>query len=441
MQNLFHTNFSFKVLIFISIALFVFTTLNFLLHYKSFGYYFSENKLVIQQGNIFYKVSYIPLKNIKGFNKKSNIIENSIGLSTVIIKVVSQEKNNQIVIPFIKKVQAQNISNTLQLNTSECLNTNDYKPEYKMNISQLLKGSFSSMSIIISIVVLYSVYTKISEYIDIENSIEYLIFKIFHDFKLLIISIIFLLLLSIIINILKNYLFYGKFKLVSDKNYIYSQWGILYTYSNSFLKSDISEIIIERKFFMKLLQVSKISIKSSSKDKEDKIETNLLFPFIENKKFPKYLNQYFNIDLKNINYKKIPKKSVFIRLIKFTFLGLIILPIFYKYIYILFIPILCIYLYTYIDRVIESFQNKFHFSKQNIIIYRGGLNTHQKILKTSNLEEFILKQSFLQKIFNLCTLKTISRSNPYTKNHLKDISYKNGIEIMNNYNKFIEKEN
>ncbi|MDH9838684.1 PH domain-containing protein, partial [Staphylococcus capitis] len=119
----------------------------------------------------------------------------------------------------------------------------------------------------------------------------------------------------------------------------------------------------------------------------------------------------------------------------------IILPIFYKYIYILFIPILCIYLYTYIDRVIESFQNKFHFSKQNIIIYRGGLNTHQKILKTSNLEEFILKQSFLQKIFNLCTLKTISRSNPYTKNHLKDISYKNGIEIMNNYNKFIEKEN
>lgn len=146
----------------------------------------------------------------------------------------------------------------------------------------LIKAAYTSLSFLVLLSLIASVYTKASEFIDMEErGLDFLKAHV-SSWQVQAAALIFFLLLSILAGFLRTYIKYGKYEILSDEKRIYIRKGFLEETSFSISKDRVQAIEIKQNAMKRLAGVAEVKLAAAGDvmEGEEKEGINSLFPFL-----------------------------------------------------------------------------------------------------------------------------------------------------------------
>ncbi|MCA2503999.1 PH domain-containing protein [Staphylococcus xylosus] len=428
-QNFFFVSEMVKILV-IS-AIFLCIIIYKFIYWKNYSFEFDSNQLIIKQGGIWKQVNHIPKKNIIGYNEKQNIFEQIFKLSSIKLNLDSSNSEKSVEIPTLSLKQSTYIKNNIS-NFSKPLK-NVKNDRYSISKNLLIRKSIASVSIIFFILFLYSFYSKISEYFNIEWIVYELQSFFTNNLLTYLLGILILIILSLIYGFIKTFIKYKNFSMQNFSDTIHTKWGIFTTYNNSIKKVNISSILLQSSFFDRVFALTKIKVISTEAKEEKKVETDLVMPICEKKNTLKILKDIFNVNISNIKFYDIPKLSIFPKIIRTSYLWgtlLILSFLFFENFWWVYCIFAC---YILLSQILQVFFTKLHFSKKYLILNKNGLSSTNVITTFNDIEELIITESFIQKLCGVKSIQFINLSLPPKKYIIHDVSKNHANSIYNMY--------
>lgn len=397
------------------------------LYWRNFSLKFNTDILTLREGGIFVREKNIHFKDIEGYNEKANILEKLFKLSSLTLKLEKSSNESNITLPYIRKKYINEIKSYITSEIDYNLNE-DYNYYYKLSFSQLLKGSMASLNILVFFTFFYSIYENLNTIFNFDSMFQSVKKLYLESITNIIIGTIILLFLILLFGILKNFIQFGSFKLIDDQNFIYTDWGVISRYDNAVDKREISAIKIHSTFWQKFFSINKISVVSLN-SKSKNIENNIIFPFIEKSKIKKILKELFGLNLYDKSYYRLTKYSTFTKLFRTSWSWLFILPTllyFFKGYWLIFVILIALVLFS---QITQAFFNKYYYTNDLLIYKQSGVSFNEYIINFDNIEDLIVTQNLLQRIFAVCSVLIVIKDSPPKKIKLHDIYDKHAYNI------------
>lgn len=401
------------------------------LYWYNFSLKFNSNVLTIREGGMFVRERRIQFNDIEGYNEKANVLEKIFGLSSLILKVEKNTNEKNIILPYIKNDYINIIKSNITVEKDKLVN-NQNKYYYKVSFKQILKGSMTSLNILVFFTFFYTIYENVNSIFNFDNEINIVKKLYLTNLTSIFIGTTLVLLLIILFGIFKNFIQFGDFKLTDNKNFIYTNWGIFLHYDNAIDKRQISAIHIQSTFWQRFFKIHKISVINLN-SKNENLETNILIPFIEKNKINEILNTLFKVKLDNFIYYKLTKFSVFTKLIRTSWSWLIVLPVclyFFRDYWLIFIFLILLVLFS---QIFQVFFNKYYYTNKLLIYQHSGISTSEYIINFDNIEDVVITQNFIQKLFKVCSTSIVIKDSPPKKIKMHDIYEKHAYNIAMNF--------
>lgn len=424
------------IYIIISIVL-LYSTISMLLFWKNFKVFVLENKIIIQKGTFIKNIVHLNHDKITGIDEKNNILEKMINLNSIVIKVNSINNDESITIPKIDQKNIKKIKNSFNIINDE----NSQKPDdiyFKTDIIDIFKNSLSSFNIIIFFLFLYSIYSTISDYINIDWILIMIKTLSLNNSFSIMISIFTILLLTYIYTLIKTLIRYKNFTLVNHENTLIINSGVLSRMKVTILKSSISAIIIKSTVVQNLLNFEEIKvIGMNPKDKDRKKTEEEILPFSKKSDSIKHLRELLSYNIENEEFHKIKNKIFLLKWIRKSFYFIFSIPfiVIFNNFY-LNIFLYSLYLYSVIYQLVYVLFTSYSFSKSHFIFRKNSMNIEHIIIPYKDIEEIIIKQTLFQKMFKVGSLVIVNKAIPVKKFTFLDIPI---IELLKIQNLFLNK--
>ena len=151
---------------------------------------------------------------------------------------------------------------------------------YKPTTKELLKASFVSFSFLAIIPFIFTIYDYVSEFYNVKAHRDEFLEVMLQSYWVFSLIIVFFILAAIVFGIIRTFLKYGKYEILSDEEKIYINKGIWKEISFSIQKNKVQAIQIQQSFLKRLLKIAEVKIISSGSSGELENQTNSLFPFM-----------------------------------------------------------------------------------------------------------------------------------------------------------------
>ena len=287
------------------------------------------------------------------------------------------------------------------------------KHHYSMSFKEILLISITSLYFLAFIPLAISGYFRLDDFFEIEAYTDTIVNLIKASYILIAFIILGAFIVSFIAGLVITYLKYGKYKVTSNEERIFIEKGILSTSNFSIQKNKINGIIIKKPFFRRLFGIVEVQIITLGDlfDSEES-QTDVLFPFINLNLASRLIEDILpDYEIKK-DMNQLPAKSMFLTLIKPSYLLVIITALTFYFIpEYWFIPIIYL-LFIIIKRVIEHFNSKYLVSDEFIQMQIGSFSSNLSILKKNNIDALHLNESWLQRRLHLSTIRVLTRAKP-----------------------------
>src|SRR5699024_857622 len=161
------------------------------------------------------------------------------------------------------------------------------KPERTVHFNptrrDVIKASFTSLSFLVLIPIILSLYVKADQLLNLEERTEGFTSAILESWWFIAIIIILLIVVSVIFGIVKVYLQYGKYEISSDEERIYITQGVIDETSFSILKRNVQAVSIDQSLMKRILGIAEVKLISAGSlkaDEDNKLEISSLYPFL-----------------------------------------------------------------------------------------------------------------------------------------------------------------
>lgn len=415
----------------------VYSIVSLFLYWRNFEIFLLESKIKIKKGSFIKNIVHLNHDKIAGIDQQNNILEKLFCLNSIIIKVNSTDKDESITIPTLKEKDSKSIKESLNLSVSK---NEEFIGDvyFKTDTKDIFKNALSSFNLIIFCIFLYSIYSTISDYINIDWLIIIIKSYSLNNIYSIIISIIIIFIATYIYTLVKSLLKYKNFTLINNSKNLVINYGTISRVKRTILKDSISAIIIKSSAIQNLLKFEEVKVISMNPQK-DNTEEEIILPISKKENGVKHIHNILNLDVKKDTYEKM-KKSIFI------------LKCYRKTrIFFLFIPILIIlnnnylniligflYLYSLIYQFCYVAFTYYSLSGNTFNFKKKSLNIEQIIIPYKDMEEIIIKQSLIQRIFKVGTIVIINKAVPPKIFKFSDIPIRSILKIQNI---FINKNN
>lgn len=426
------------VYLIIIIIIFFYSLSSIILSWVHFKFKLDYSSIDIITGKIIKNKRHIPLDSVIGYSEKSSLWERIFKLSSIEIKIKTTNNDKRLVIPIISKENANQIKkylDSVKLKDSKDMAFNYYNlTRYTMKKDQLIKGGLSSVSLVLFILFLYSLYEKVNDYItfDVNNIFNTLEKSNYYIFIILILLIV----LSNIYSVTKTFIKYGEFELFLNSKDIHTTWGTFSKNNNTISKNHISAFILKASYLQQAFKINQLSVINMDSSKE-KNSVNIIMPYSNIEQSIKILSDITNKKISFNNMHKIPFSGLISKILR-TFFAWFTLTVF-MYIfnetwYIFAFLILIIFS----NQLLKSLFSKIKYDDQEIIKQQQGFTKEIFITNFHNISEIQLKESFVQKFLGVSTLKIFCQATPLYKISIYDISNKDAYNIINIFKKSCE---
>ncbi|MCM3783465.1 PH domain-containing protein [Neobacillus mesonae] len=302
---------------------------------------------------------------------------------------------------------------------------------FKPTSKDVFKASFTSLSFLVLIPILGTVYSNVQDFIDIEEQAEGVLAAVLSSWWMMTLVITGLIVISIILGIVTTFLKYGNYEISSDEERIYITKGVMEQTSFSISKEKVQGVEITQSFMKRMLGLAEVKLVTAGSVGEEEHEVNSLYPFLPVREaysmIPNILPSY-EVSQDMI---KLPRKALWLRLVKPSWIWIIAtaLLVYFKpavfgwdqiWWVLSVILLLCVVVWRMLD-----FMNSRYMIGEHFIQFRsGGFGTSLFISKRSKITAVKVTQGFLQRRIALASIHTTNRAKPVLHHTAHDVPEK-----------------
>lgn len=400
----------------------IYAVVSAIFEWKNFTYYVKDNNLEISDGRFISKKRYITLNKIQSIQEDKTLLHRIFGLASLTIVTGTSGDNSIVQLNVITPEDSEEIKALLHAqkpSTPEAIVEKEHsldtetKHHYSMSIKEIILISITSLYFLAFIPVALTGYFKLDDLFEIDTYTVSIVNAIKASYILIAVLILSVFLISFIFGLITTYLKYGKYKVTSNHERIFISKGVISTSQFSIQKNKVHGIIIKKPFFRRLFGIVEVQIITLGDLFDDMdSETDILFPFI-NINLARELTEELlpEYEIKK-DMTRVPAKSLFLNLIKPSYLLVIITVItFYFWPEFWFIPV--IYLMLIISARVVGHYNNCYLIRENMIqLQTGAFSSELTIIKKENIDLLSVNESWLERKFDVATLSTITRAKP-----------------------------
>jgi len=312
---------------------------------------------------------------------------------------------------------------------------------FKPTKKELLHASFTSLSFLVFIPLLGSLYFKFNDLINIEEKTKGVFLFIRDSSWIIALLIILLIVASVLFGITRMFFKYGKCEISSDENYIYITKGLVELTTFSISKTKVQAIEINQSIVKRLFGLAEIKlICASSNLGTEQMEVSSLYPFISFKRAYEMISEIlpsYEITKKMLH---LPKKSFIVRMLKpswFWMIATAVLfyfkPVVLDFDFAWWILSVALLVWIVILRILDYINTRYVLNNQFFQFKTGSLTTTLFVSKREKVVEVNVTQNLLQRLFGLASIGTINRAKPIQHSRITDVPSELAMIFQNWY--------
>jgi putative membrane protein len=312
---------------------------------------------------------------------------------------------------------------------------------FKPNKKDILKASFSSLSFLVLVPLVGSLYFKIDELFHVEEEAEGIFSFIMSSWWIVTIIIMVLVIASATFGIIWTFLKYGKFEISSDHDRIYITKGLINETAFSISKEKVQAIEIHQSIMKRWLGLAEVKLTSagSISSVEENHEINSLYPFLPINKAYEMISEILPTYAVTQNMSTLPKKSLLVRCWWPSLFWMFSTGVLYY-----FKPSIlgldeawlivsaAIFIFLGVSIFLDFINTRYILNHHFIQFKTGSLSTSLFVSKRDKVIEVSVSRNIFQQLLGLASIKTTNRAKPVKQNRLNDVP----VDLANSFYKW-----
>jgi len=350
--------------------------------------------------------------------KEADRLEELVGNSHTKEEVVSSLANMETM-----EEETSDIDSTVKANSIRTIHFNPTKKD-------IYKASFTSLSFLLLIPLVGSIYSETNQIFNIGNRTEGFISTIMSSWWIVTLISVVLVLISITFGIIRTYLKYGKYEISSDDERIYIRKGVIDETSFSIAKEKVQAIEITQSPMKRILGLAAVKLTSAGNlnSDDEQLEINSLYPFLPVKRAYEMISEMLPSYEVTEEMSRLPKKSLTIRMLKPSWMWIILTLILFYFQPSVFnieqawwILSGCFLLFIGLLRALDFLNTRYTLNDHFIQLKNGSFSTTLFVSKRNKIIEVTVTRTFTQKLLGLSSIGTINRAQPVHHASIDDI--------------------
>lgn len=302
-----------------------------------------------------------------------------------------------------------------------------FTPEKK----DLWKASFTSLSFLAIIPIIFAGLDTLRPFLPDTNQLEGVLQVLLASKWLFVIVLIIAIIIAVTFGVARTFIRYGRYEISSDSRYIYIDRGVLDESYFAIEKKKIQGLEIKQTLMKRIFGLAEVKLISSANPNkgDESINVNSLYPFLPLQKAYELIEELLPIyQVKTSKLERLPRKSLWVKLLKPSWLWLIVtIGLFYfkpelfgieQIWWILSVVFLC---FIILQRFLDYHHTRYAVNESQVQWWHGGLTSRMFITKRRHLIEMSYSQSRLQSLFQVASITTMNRSTPTHIETIDDI--------------------
>lgn len=426
-----------KIVSILLIAYILYKVMTIPFQWKNNTYLFTDSHIEVQTGRLVAHKRYVQLNKIQSYQQHASFFHRLFRLTSLSI-ILSASSEEAIRLEAIKEEEAKRIISRLQQHTTkkspELDEAEENKTYYKMSKREIVLISFTSLYILAVFPILLSIYFKMDDIFSLQAYTNYTIGLLKRTPILIAIGVIALLAFGIIAGYFISYIRFGNYTVAADEPHIYIQKGVFSKTSYTIDRHKINAVRIDKPFSKRIFNLATFRfVTLGDLLDETKLETDVLFPYINEKRGKKLLEEMLPSFPFQTEKKSLPKAALFLQLIQpnYTIITITFLT-FYFWPEMWMLPA-GLFIYLVIYRTI-FFTTMKYIQRDHWLEISSGVFTRKTFLTSHEKIDYVrVSQSYLQKKLGLASIVIITRGKPIFEKELKDIRIQDARDIFHWY--------
>ena len=437
------------------IAFFIFfgiTIISIILKWFTHKYKLDDVSFHMYKGLLNKSEQTIPFSKIQNVQRRTSFLHRLLGVTSITFETGISQADTSVKFEALSRKEADEIEEWASNSTHSGPGDIDIIPAEEHQVApnlartihfiptkkDILKASFTSLSFLVLIPILLSIYFKATEIFKVEDKVEGFFASLMSTWWIVTIIVIVLVLVSISVGILRTFLKYGKYEISSDDSRVYIAKGVLDESTFSILKNRVQAIEIIQSPMKRLLGLAEVKLISAGGVSfgEDALETNSLYPFLPVKRAYEMIQEVLPSYEVTKTMQKLSKKSFWIRMLKPSWFWIIVTvalfyfkPPIFKIDQAWWMVSAGLLLLIAILRLLDYYNTRYILNGKFIQFKTGSLETSVFVSKRNKIVEVNVSRTKLQKLLGLASIGTINHAKPFHHAGVNDIP----IEMANTF--------
>ncbi|CAM3990781.1 PH domain-containing protein [Mesobacillus zeae] len=302
---------------------------------------------------------------------------------------------------------------------------------FKPTKNDLLKASFTSLSFLFLVPLLFSFYFKIDDIFELEEEkLEGAFSYLLSSWWVLAMILVLIVAVSVAFGIGRTFLKYGKYELSSDEKRIYISKGMVEESAFSIPKEKVQAIEITQSSLKRLLGLAKVKLTSagSISSGDDALEINTLYPFLPVERAYEMISEILPDYRVTEGMESLPKQSFWIRMLSPSWVWLAATAALYYFRssipfwdgawWVLSVLLL---ITVYGMRLMDFFHTRYVLNERFVQFKKGSLTTTLFVSKRDKVIEVKVTRNVFQRFLGLASVGTVNRAKPIRHEGVDDV--------------------
>ncbi|MFY9856765.1 MAG: PH domain-containing protein, partial [Exiguobacterium chiriqhucha] len=196
---------------------------------------------------------------------------------------------------------------------------------YALSTRETIIASLTSLSVFAIFPVASTIISSIDDFINLDGTFDTVGDWVVHASIIAIgVLVLSVLLLSIVIGMVINFLKYGNFRLERRGDRVRVEKGLLNRSAKEIPYEKIQAIRIKETFIRRWFNIVGVELVAAGTMDEVKDESSTILPFVKRERAMNVLNEHFDQFVWSDALHRLPKRSLWIKLLRINWVGLII---------------------------------------------------------------------------------------------------------------------
>jgi len=306
----------------------------------------------------------------------------------------------------------------------------------------IVKASFTSLSFLVLIPVLGTIYNYANDIFNIEDDAKGLFLQFITSVWVIAIVGTIFIIIAVVVGMIYTFIKYGKYEISSDDERIYITKGYIEETAFAISKPKVQAIEVKQTIMKRLLglaEVKLISAGNATLDSEN-LQVNTLYPFLPVKRAYEMVSEILPSYEVTETMNLLPKKALWLRILAPSWIWIIVtglLAYFQPEVFhietawIILSVLLLIFVTIY--RYLEYKHTRYVLNGQFIQFKSGYFTTTLFLSKREKIIEAAVVRNVLQKKLGLSSIQTVNRGKPVHHAQIKDIPFDEAVSFYRWY--------